>query len=151
MRYFAYGANMDPRNMAEASPGAQPVGQGVLQGYGLAFNVYSERWRGGAANLDLDPRARTWGVVWEVPDRDVPKLDTFLGHPTFYRQDQVLVRVEGDEVECLTYRVAHQQGFVRPDDGYVHMLRAAMRTQGLPPEALDVLEAAAQPPYPRID
>lgn len=106
---------------------------------------------GGAANIELDPKGHVWGVVWEVPEADGPKLDTFVGHPTFYRQETVAVRMGGTSVECLTYRVAHQQGFVRPDDGYLTMLRSASRQQGLPPEALDQLERAAEPPYPRID
>lgn len=134
--------------MAEASPGARPVGIGVLKGYGLAFNVYSERWRGGTVNLELDPRSRTWGVVWEVPDTEAPELDTYTGHPTFHRQELVPVDVAGERVECITHRVAHQRGFVAPSDAYVDMLRSAMRRNELPPEALDALEAAAETPSP---
>jgi gamma-glutamylcyclotransferase (GGCT)/AIG2-like uncharacterized protein YtfP len=151
MRYFAYGVNIDPRTMGQVSPDARELGLGRLTGFRLIFNVYSTRWKGGAANLEPDPTGHVWGVVWEVPDGDGPKLDTFVGHPTFYRQETAEVQVGGTSVECLTYRVAHQHGFVRPDDGYLNTLRSASRQQGLPPEALDQLERAAEPPYPRID
>ncbi|HVM11361.1 MAG TPA: gamma-glutamylcyclotransferase family protein [Actinomycetota bacterium] len=150
MRYFAYGVHMDPRAMAEACPGAPAGKVGRLDGYRLGFTVYSERWEGGAANIEADPDAHVWGVVWEVPEECIRALDTYEGHPTFYRQEDVTVATGDRTVDCVTYRVAHQTGFVRPSDAYVNVLRAAMRQQGLPPEALDILEAAARPPGPRI-
>lgn len=150
MKYFAYGSNMDPRIMHRTVPEAQPVGPGRLDGYRLEFNVYSDRWEGGAANLEPDQDAHLWGVVWEVDEEDVDKLDTFIGHPTFYRREDVAVDCRGDSVQCVTYRVAHQRGFVRPTPQYVARIRGAIRQQGLPPEALDIVEAAADPPKPHI-
>jgi len=150
MHYFAYGSNMDPRAMHEAVSDAVLVGPGRLDGYRLVFNVYSDRWDGGAANLEPDEKAHVWGVVWDVPAADIPKLDTYVGHPTFYRQDRVGVSVGDDLVQCLTYHVAHQQGYVRPTDRYVQHAHAAMRQQGLPPEALDEFDRAARPPRPSI-
>jgi gamma-glutamylcyclotransferase (GGCT)/AIG2-like uncharacterized protein YtfP len=150
MRYFAYGSNMDGRQTAETCPACQPVGHGKLEGFRLEFNVYSDRWEGGAANLEPDAEAHVWGVVWDISEEDLAALDTYIGHPTYYRQEQVVVDVGGDRMECLTYRVAHQQGYVRPTDSYLNRLRQAIRENGLPPEALDMLDAAARPPRPHI-
>ena len=149
-RYFAYGSNMDPRYMAEHCPGATMIGPGRLPGYRLEFSVYSDRWGGGAANIEPDPGAHLWGVVWDVSDEDLAALDTFVGHPSYYRREDVRVACGLDDLDCLTYRVAHQRGFVRPTDEYLNRLRAGMRMQGLPPEALDIMEAAARPPRPQI-
>ncbi len=150
-RYFAYGANMDPRWMSRTVPTATVVGPAKLSGYRLEFNVYSDRWEGGAANLEPDPDAYVWGVVWDVGEDDVERLNTFAGHPTFYRREEVAVEMPtGETEECVTYRVAHQQGYVRPTPAYVAGLRGAARMQGLPPEALDIIEAAALPPRPHI-
>jgi gamma-glutamylcyclotransferase (GGCT)/AIG2-like uncharacterized protein YtfP len=151
IRYFAYGSNMDPRTMRRTVPEAQVVGPGRLEGFRLEFNVYSDRWEGGAANLEPDEDAHVWGVVWEVPDGAMDSLDTFVGHPTFYRREDVAVAPSGsDPLECLTYRVAHQKGYVRPTPQYLARLRGAVRLQGLPPEALDIIESAALPPRPHI-
>jgi gamma-glutamylcyclotransferase (GGCT)/AIG2-like uncharacterized protein YtfP len=150
MHYFAYGSNMDGHQMAETCPACQPVGHGRLSGFRLEFNVYSDRWEGGAANLEPDQEAHVWGVVWDITDEDLAALDTYIGHPTFYRQEQVVVDVADRQLQCLTYRVAHQQGFVRPTDSYLNRLRQAIRENGLPPEALDMLDAAARPPRPHI-
>lgn len=148
--YFAYGTNMDPRVMRRSCPDARALGPGLLERFRLEFNVYSDRWKGGAANLEPDEDGHVWGVVWEVRGEDLDKLDTYVGHPTFYRREEVEVLVGKERVPCVTYRVAHQKGFVRPTDGYLARMRQAIRTQGLPPEALDILETAARPPSPRI-
>ena len=150
-RYFAYGSNMDPRLMAKAAPAATVVGPGRLRGFRLEFNVYSDRWEGGAANLEPDADAYVWGVVWDLDEEDLDNLNTFAGHPTFYRREDVEVTTpSGETEECVTYRVAHQQGYVRPTPAYVASLRGAARMQGLPPEALDIIESAAMPPRPHI-
>jgi gamma-glutamylcyclotransferase (GGCT)/AIG2-like uncharacterized protein YtfP len=148
--YFAYGSNMDPRLMAQTAPDARPLGHGRLEGYRLDFSLYSERWEGGAANVEPDPDGHVWGVVWDVSDSDLEALDTYEGHPTFYRREDVSVETSEGPVDCTTYRVAHQAGFVRPSDAYLNRIRAAIRQQGLPPEALDIVEAAARPPRPHI-
>ncbi len=149
--YFAYGANMDPRHMAGRVPGARPVGPGRLDGYRLTFSVYSDEWNGGAANLHPDPGAHVWGVLWEVPEEGAGALDAFQGHPTFFRREDVIVEGAEGPVVAWTYRVAHQEAaYVRPTDAYLNTLRSAVRVQGLPPEALDIVEEAAHPPRPTI-
>lgn len=149
--YFAYGSNMDPRLMSRKLPKASVVGPARVEGFRLEFNVYSDQWEGGAANLEPDPKAYVWGVVWDVEEEDLDTLNTFAGHPTFYRREEVDATLFGGEVvSSVTYRVAHQQGYVRPTPAYVASLRGAARMQGLPPEALDIIEAAALPPRPHI-
>jgi hypothetical protein len=109
--------------------------------------VYSTEWEGGAANLELDPNAHVWGLLWEVPDDEVGGLDAFRGHPTFFRKEDVVVAGPRGSTIASTYRVAHQGGsYVRPTDAYLNKVRAAIRVHGLPPEALDILDTAARPP-----
>jgi gamma-glutamylcyclotransferase (GGCT)/AIG2-like uncharacterized protein YtfP len=151
MLYFAYGSNMDPDLIARRVPGAELVGPGRLDGFRLEFNVYSTEWEGGAANLELDENAHTWGVLWDVPDDQFGGLDAFQGHPTFFRREDVSVEGPEGSVIAWTYRVAHQAGsYVRPTDEYLQVLHSAIRVQGLPPEALDIVDRAARPPKPTI-
>jgi gamma-glutamylcyclotransferase (GGCT)/AIG2-like uncharacterized protein YtfP len=149
--YFSYGSNMDPRHMQGRVPGAQVVGPARLDGFRLAFSVYSTEWEAGAANLELDPEAHVWGVLWDVPEAETGGLDAFHGHPTFFRKEDLVVEGPGGAVIAWTYRVAHQEGtYVRPSDAYLQLLRSAIRVHGLPPEALDILDRAARPPKPSI-
>ena len=150
VRYFAYGSNMEPGFMLERCPSATSPRPALLEGFRLEFTVYSDAWKGGAANLELDPDGRVWGIVWDVDPDDLKRLDTFQGHPTYYRRDSVVVDCDGERTECTTYRVAHQQGFVRPTDEYLNGVRKAIAHHGLPGEAWDVIERAARPPSPRI-
>jgi gamma-glutamylcyclotransferase len=146
IRYFAYGSNMDPKIMESHSPEARALGPGKVDGYRVEFNVFSERWNGGAANLEPDPNGYVWGVVWELSEEDARNLDTYVGHPTYYAREEVPVGLGDEVVSCLTYRVRAQHGYVRPTDEYLNRLRSAVRVQGLPPEALDIIERAARPP-----
>jgi hypothetical protein len=149
--YFAYGSNMDPTHMARRVPGARVVGPARLDGFRLAFSVYSTEWDGGAANLELDQGAHVWGVLWDVPDDESSGLDAFQGHPTFFRREDVVVEGPEGPMIAWTYRVAHQEGaYVRPTDAYVNRLLSAIRVHGLPPEALDEVDRAARPPRPTI-
>ena len=150
-QYFSYGSNMDPRHMRGRVPGAQVNGPGRLDGFRLAFSVYSTEWDSGAANLELDPEAHVWGVLWDIPDDETGGLDAFHGHPTFFRKEDLVVQGPEGPVIAWTYRVAHQEGsYVRPSDAYLQLLRSAIRVHGLPPEALDILDRAARPPKPSI-
>lgn len=148
--YFAYGSNMDPGSMLERCPSAANPTPARLDGFRLEFSVYSDVWAGGAANLEPDEDAHVWGVVWEVGAEDLKRLDTFQGHPTFYRRERVVVTTDAGPIECTTYRVAHQKGFVRPTESYLDRVREAIDHHGIPEEAYDILDRAARPPNPRI-
>ena len=149
--YFAYGSNIDPHHMARRAPGARALGPARLDGFRLAFNVYSTEFDSGAANLELDERAHVWGVLWEVPEDELQGLDAFQGHPTFFRREDVVVEGPQGPAIAWTFRVAHQgKSYVRPTDEYLNRIRAAIRTHGLPPEALDLVDEAARPPKPTI-
>jgi gamma-glutamylcyclotransferase (GGCT)/AIG2-like uncharacterized protein YtfP len=150
-RYFAYGSNMDPANMHRRVPGARVVGPAKLSGFRLAFSVYSTAWGGGAANLELDEHGHIWGLLWDVPEDEADGLEAFQGHPTFYRREDVVVDGPEGETIAWTYRVAHQEGsYVRPTDEYLQRMLSAIRVNGLPPEALDMVDRAARPPRPSI-
>src|SRR5512141_3053809 len=144
--FFAYGARMNPEVMAEAVPGAKAVGPARLPGYRLVFNVMSRTWGGGAANAEVDPASSLWGVLWDVGDRDPSELESS-------RDDQahapIDVTVEGPDgpVDAQTLTIWSGEAFVRPTERYVAMLRANAEKQGLPPEALEALDTAAQGLY----
>jgi gamma-glutamylcyclotransferase (GGCT)/AIG2-like uncharacterized protein YtfP len=149
--YFAYGSNMDPHQMQARVPGAELVGPARLDGFRLAFNLYSRSWKAGAANLELDPYGHVYGVLWELPEEGLKDLDSFEGHPTFYRREDVIVEGAQGPTIAWTYRVAHQEGaFVRPTDEYLQLMYSAIRVHGLPPEALDLVDRAARPPRPSV-
>src|SRR4029079_17315762 len=88
--------------------------------------------------------------LWELPEGGMKGLDAYQGHPIFFRREQVSVTGPEGPMVASTYRVAHQKAYIRPTDAYLARLRSAIRVQGLPPEALDILDEAARPSGPAI-
>ena len=152
--YFAYGDRMSTETMTNAVPAAKLLGPGRLDGYRLAFNVYSGAWGGGGANAVPDRTAALWGVLWEIPDEDMAVLE-----PVNRLEDgsdpELEVEVVGPDgpVQARTFAVASHEAFMRPTDRYADLLRVVAAGHGLPDEALTAIDAARegpQSPAPRI-
>ena len=80
---------------------APPIGPARLDGYRLTFSLYSTGWGGGVANLEPDPTGHVWGLLWAMPDDGLEPLDTYEGHPTFYRREELEVAgPDGPVTEC---------------------------------------------------
>lgn len=114
MLYFAYGSNLDPRQMQERCPGHQVVGLAALHDHRLAFPRFSDTWGGGTAGPLPAHSQQVWGVVFDVTEEHMASLDRHEGF-----------RGAGDqhnEYDRETVTV----DLVRPDDGSVpRRLRAA--------------------------
>lgn len=125
-RYFAFGSNLD-RDRLEARIGeVEVVGVGTLAGYRL---VVSKPGLDGSAKANVVAANEVvWGVVYAIPDGELPALDGYEGG---YERVEVSVDVEGDAVRCWTY-VAEGHTDDLPFDWYkAHMVRGA-EAHGLP-------------------
>jgi hypothetical protein len=142
--FFAYGDRMSPERMAEFVPEATVVGPARLPGYRLAFNVMSRTWGGGAANCVLDPAGSMWGVLWDIGDENPMGLDSSREDVETVHAIDVAVEGPNGSVTAQTLAIWSGERFVRPSERYVAMLRANAERQGLPPEALEAIESAAQ-------
>jgi hypothetical protein len=152
--YFAYGDRMNSESMTNAVPAARFVGPGRLDGYRLAFNVFSRSWGGGGANAVPDRTAGLWGVLWEIPDGDMAALEP-VNRPDDGTDPELDVEVVGPAgpVHARTFAVASHEAFIRPTDRYADLLKAVAEGHGLPAEALAEIDRARlgpQAPAPRI-
>ena len=146
--FFAYGDRMSEEKMHADLPEATLVGAAHVDGYRLVFNVMSRSWGGGAANATFDPGSRLWGVLWEVGDDDLARLDSFRGpSDTPHRVVDVLAHGPTGSVQAQTFVVDSRSGYVRPTDRYLQMLRSVAAKHDLPFEALDAIEKADQQPH----
>ena len=135
--YFAYGSNMNTRQMAYRCPRAEPVGVASLEGYSLAERAY--------ADIDRDPQAIVWGVLWRVPVQGLSRLDTYEGCPGFYRRFETSVVVRDPEygssppVNAWVYEMAPHCKIMRAGDPWDEAYRQACaegaREHGLPVNA----------------
>ncbi|GAB4335859.1 MAG: hypothetical protein Kow0010_23490 [Dehalococcoidia bacterium] len=148
MRYFAYGSNMDPEQMAERCPGAVPFGPARLDGWRLTFDRFSTRRRGYVADVVPAPSAATWGVLWEVTAAHLEALDRSEGVANgAYRRAELKVRAnDGSLVDAVAYTVCEPGPPGPPSPAYLgHLLRGA-HAAGMPAWYIRFLEGFATSP-----
>ena len=105
MLYFAYASHMDPEQMARSGTDHTVVGLASLHEYRLSFPMYSNIWEGGVASVQPHHGDQVWGVLYEVSDERLEKLDREYGYRGPDDQHNVADR------EHVTVEL------VRPDDG----------------------------------
>lgn len=110
MRYFAYGSNMDGDRLRERGVSFSRRQRAVLEGYRLVFNKRSSRNpREGYANIVKDEDGVVEGILYEIADGDIKKLDRYEGYPQHYERQKVKVRLHsGGVVEAVVY-IARQE------------------------------------------
>jgi gamma-glutamylcyclotransferase (GGCT)/AIG2-like uncharacterized protein YtfP len=103
--YFAYGSNMNVRQMALRCPGSTPLGKGRLDGW--QFRINSR----GYATIQPREGATVWGAVWKVDEDDLRSLDRYEGvRLGLYERVELLVERDGmARSRCVVY--------VDPDGG----------------------------------
>ena len=80
MLYFAYGSNMDPRQMRKRCPSYRFVSIAKLADHKLAFTRRSPSRRCGVADVTPSPGNEVWGVLYHIKTkRDVAVLDKAEG------------------------------------------------------------------------
>jgi len=108
MKYFAYGSNCNPAIMAKKRVEFTSQSRGTLNGYRLLFNKMALRERLpdeiGFANINDDPTGTVEGVVYEIIDADLVRLDESERYPEHYTQIIVTVETDAGPTECLTYQ-----------------------------------------------
>jgi len=142
LRYFAYGANIDPERMASRVPEAVVVGPGHVERFGVEFTIRDREWGGGVLNAREDPDSVLWGLLYEGPEEAFAVLDTFVGDTGLMEKAEITVITDAGPMPAITYRVIPIANYVRPSDRYLTHISRAMAAQGLPPEALAAVVAA---------
>jgi gamma-glutamylcyclotransferase (GGCT)/AIG2-like uncharacterized protein YtfP len=124
--YFAYGSNMDLRQMASRCPGAERVGIAVVPDYGVLINAQ------GVATVIPAKGKSVFGLLWRLSDKNVEALDAYEGVAAgHYRRDYVTVDADGVQIEALVY-VATNVTRGKPRPGYMEGVLRAARDVGLP-------------------
>lgn len=124
---FAYGSNMDPRQMRVRCPDAVSLGRATLDGFRFLIN------RRGVATLERRRQSSVMGVLWALSPRCEAALDRFEGVVWgFYRKTEAVVRDEdGAAHSALVYiDPVRERGFPRP--GYMEKVLLGARRAGIP-------------------
>jgi hypothetical protein len=105
--YFAYGSNMDWAQMRDRCRSSRFVGIAVLPDHRLAFTRKSLNRSCGVADAVRDIGRKLWGVVYEISDLDIGRLDQAEGYrpgreTNSYWRRKCMIFLDGDEAQPLT-------------------------------------------------
>ena len=136
--YFAYGSNLDAGQMRRRCPSARMLFRGQLPHYRLAFTHFSSRWLGGAADVVPHFAESVWGVVYEMDEADLDRLD---GFERGYERVLLTVQEEGGGTRAVTSYSVRQKRTFRPTRAYRDRMIAGAEACRLPKAYLARLRA----------
>ena len=105
MKYFAYGSNMNSKRMEDREINFSKRELAILKDHELCFNKQAfHNTNEGYANLSPEKDKVTEGILYEIDDKNIVKLDKFEGYPNHYIKKAIKVELEnGNEVDALVY------------------------------------------------
>ena len=80
MLTFAYGSNMDCHQMKDRCPSVRFVCVAALRDHRLYFPRKSNNWNCGVAGVEPCKDSKVWGVVYQIDELDVGKLNKHEGY-----------------------------------------------------------------------
>jgi len=123
--YFAYGSNLNKKQMMERCPDSKPVFTAILPNYKLVFAGWSRQWRGGVASIKSFRGDRVRGAIYEVSEQCLRQLDRF---ESGYNRFKVTVLGEDSEpIEAITYIKAGQLEETPPSKEYLAVIQQGLR------------------------
>ena len=132
MYYFAYGSNLNQRQMLERCPDSKPVFTASLPNYKLVFVGWSRQWRGGIDSIKPFRGERILGAIYEISERDLRRLDKYEGYPGNYNRFKVTVfNEDGEPIEAVTYIKSEQLEETPPGKEYLAVIQQGYRDWGI--------------------
>lgn len=130
MIYFAYGSNLDPRQMRARCPGSVRIGTAVLPNSRLVFAGHSLGWGGAVATLVPAAGVQTPGVLYELEDADLQRLDRFEGCPVNYRRMRRRVQSRAGRLHIALVYVREADPQSHPSETYLNVIVSAYHRYG---------------------
>ena len=147
-KYFAYGSNLDLSQMKIRCPESRLISKGSLSGHSLTFNRFSSGWGGGVADVIQDQDSKVWGLVFEISDSDLERLDRYEGYHKYQtsmyeRWKAVIDTPNGQISDVWVYTVVEKQKFVSPTLEYLQIIKDAAVRWNFPKDYQQTLELVA--------
>jgi len=130
IKYFAYGSNLDLAQMKIRCPSSELISKGSLSDYRLTFNRYSSGWGGGVADVIQGKGSEVWGLVFELSNSDLKRLDSYEGcyndQTSLYERWKAVINTpKGQISDVWVYTVVEKQKFVQPTLEYLQIIKDA--------------------------
>jgi gamma-glutamylcyclotransferase (GGCT)/AIG2-like uncharacterized protein YtfP len=142
MLYFSYGSFLDSKTLRKHAPSASFVSRAVLPNFEVQFNFLSKTYEGGVTGVEPTPGKKAQGVIYDVSQEDLGRLDAVEGVPEgiYYRQKVLIVNEEGKLLKADTYRTTDPKGPFTPTKRYLSLMLSGAREHRLDPKYVQELE-----------
>jgi len=104
MYHFAYGSNLNHKQMNCRCPDNKFIKRVYLSNYKFVYDGCSSTWGGAVANILESADSIVWGGLYEISKSDLANLDKREGYPDSY--DRKKLKVEDDQgniYKAITY------------------------------------------------
>ncbi len=119
MFYFAYGSNMNQKQMKERCPNSKFIKKVYVKGYRFVYDGYSTTRKGAVANIVKDENCIVWGALYEITQTDLENLDKCEGYRKVYKREYIVVKdSEGKEYKNVWVYLREPQPIGRPSEEY---------------------------------
>ena len=113
--YFAYGSNLNLKDMKERCPSGVVIGKGILKDYRLVY-------RGSENASYLNVERKEWESVpigiWQIDECDLASLDCYEGYPEHYYKKEIAVETDNGTVKGMIYIMNEGYPVHKPEDSY---------------------------------
>ena len=140
--YFAYGSNLDQKQMKDRCPCFKLVGIAKKTDFQMTFPRCSEKQKGGVASIEESRGDVVWGALYGLTPADVRELNRKEGVQSGkYRKvcGFQVIRPDGTLVQAYTY-IANKCGSFKPHRDYLYKIIGGAQEWGLPPAYIEKLK-----------
>jgi len=150
MIYFAYGADLNPARMVQNIPEHKTIGPARLRDWGIVFPRFSATEGSATMSIVRQPGDVVWGALYEVPDWDLPILDSIFGYDPdgpesvnehIRRDVEVERHGRPQPVVAETYVAVPDNRRAPPTAAYMMLVCDGARYHGLPRAYIGALQA----------
>lgn len=129
MYYFAYGSNLNKKQMLERCPDSKPLFLAKLPNYKLVFANWSRKWRGGVATIRRFTGERVPGAVYDISEQCLRRLDRY--EEGYDRLKVTVFNEDGNPIEAITYIKSGRLEEALPSKEYLAIIQQGYRDWGL--------------------
>jgi gamma-glutamylcyclotransferase len=149
MLIFAYGSSLDFKQTRARCPSAKFVAKALLKDHRLCFPRCGSKRGCGVASVECARGDHVWGVVYDIADEDVPKMDKCEGFDpnrsqNSYNRAQIIVLSDGNAatpMTVVTYIAEPQENPPLPNANYRDTIVCGARAWKLPDDYVKRFEA----------
>ncbi len=112
MYHFAYGSNLNHKQMNCRCPDNKFIKRAYLDNYSFVYDGFSSNRGGAVANILESADSIVWGGLYEISKSDLANLDRREGYPKSYDRKELEVKDDhGNIYKAKTYfRIGEKVG-----------------------------------------